>query len=200
MKAMGGLEAYEAQRVMAFRFAVLRDGEELSNWLHIWDRFDGRYRLEGKTREGEFLRVLLDLDTKEGEVWVGDKELPAEEAASYLEYAYGRHINDTYWFLMPWKWLDPGVHLGYEGEKTIDGEVFDVVHLSFDDGTGLTSGDQYWGYVSRNDGLMKRWEYLLQNEDGSPGTGDRTAYLWEEWKRDRRRQASLLPREEPDRG
>lgn len=181
MKAMGGREDLDAQQVMVFRFTVMRGEEELSSWYHVWNRFDGRYRLEGKTQKGEPLRVLFDLDTKEGEVWVGDEQLPAEEAASYLEYAYGRHINDTYWFLMPWKWLDPGVHLSYQGEKTFDGEVYDIVHLVFDNGTGLTSGDQYWGYVSREDHLMKRWDYLLQNEDGSPGTGDRTTYLWKDW-------------------
>jgi YVTN family beta-propeller protein len=28
---------------------------------------------------------------------------------------------------------------------------------------------------------MKRWEYLLQDKEGNPGTGDRTVFTWEEW-------------------
>lgn len=183
MKAMGGREAFDAPRILAFRWVVERDGKELGNWLHVWDRTTGRYRLEGKTREGEALRVLFNLNDRRGEVWLGETKLDPEHAATYLEDAYARHINDSYWLLMPWKWLDPGVHLSYEGEKELEGEVFDIVQLTFDNGIGLTPKDRYWGYVSRNDGLMKRWEYVLQTEQGEPGVGEPSVFRWEEWKR-----------------
>jgi DNA-binding beta-propeller fold protein YncE len=96
--------------------------------------------------------------------------------------AYGRFINDTYWLLMPWKWLDDGVNLTYEGERQVDGRTYDVVLLTFDTGVGLTSGDRYWGFVSRETGLMDRWEYVLQKEDGSPGDGAPTAWTWGGWR------------------
>jgi hypothetical protein len=181
MEAMGGKLAWDAQRVLSFRFAVVRDDEELTNWLHFWDRHTGQYRLEGLNSDGEFLRVLFNVNTREGEAWLDSAKVAPEEAEKYLEYGYGRYINDTYWLLMPWKWLDPGVHLAYDGEETLDGVMHDIVHLTFGSGIGITPGDQYWGYVSRESGLMTRWEYLLQDDEGNAGTGNRTAYLWEEW-------------------
>jgi len=182
MEAMGGKAAFDAQRFLSFRFIVERDGEEIANWLHSWDRYDGRYRLDGKTREGADLRVIMNLNDRTGRVWLGGELQSEEAAAPQLEQAYGRFINDTYWLLMPWKWLDPGVNLAYEGEQTLDGTVYDVVQLSFGTGIGLTSSDHYWAYVSRESGLMERWAYVLQDEEGNPGTAEPRMFRWDGWE------------------
>lgn len=181
MEAMGGRKAFDAVRVLHFRFVVDRDGEDVVSRSHVWDRLDGRYRLETTTSEGKPLLVLMNTGDRKGDVWVEGRKLPPEAAAPFLEQAYGSLINDSYWLLMPWKWLDPGVELTYQGEKTVDGSVYDVVHLAFASGTGLTSGDQYWGYVSRESGLMERWNYLLQDDQGNPGTGPPSTFLWQNW-------------------
>jgi hypothetical protein len=182
MDAMGGRKAYEAVRTLRFRFVVERDGKELGSRSHVWDRWDGRYRLEATTREGKPLLVLMNLNDRTGDAWVDGEKVDPDSAALYLGQAYGSFINDSYWLLMPWKWLDPGVDLTYEGKKTVDGADYDVVHLAFVNGTGLTSNDQYWGYVSRKTGLMERWDYLLQDDQGNPGTGARSTFLWEHWE------------------
>jgi hypothetical protein len=183
IEAMGGQEALESIHLLQFDFVVSRDGQELSRRKHWWDRRSGDYRLEGVTREEkEPYRVIFNVHSKEGRAWQGSEELAGEELAKELENAYGRFINDTYWLLMPWKWLDPGVHLTREEERSIDGKAFDVVKLDFDDGTGLTSGDIYRGYVSQDTGLMERWEYVLQTEDGSPGDQEPTVWDWTDWK------------------
>ena len=83
---------------------------------------------------------------------------------------------------MPWKWLDPGVNLEYVGRKTVDGQEYDVVTLSFGSGVGLTSNDRYWAYVSTTTNLMERWEYVLETEEGAPGSGAPTVWAWESWK------------------
>jgi hypothetical protein len=180
-KAMGGREEFDAQHLLIFEFTVERGGTTIASWLHFWDRATGRYRLEGM-KDGAPLRVIMNLNDRTGKVWRGSTPLTDAQAKPLLDFAYGRFINDSYWFLMPWKWRDPGVVLSYDGEKTRDGETFDVVHLSFDPGIGLTSRDQYWAWVSRADGLMKHWEYLLQTEDGKPGTGDHTEFTWKDWE------------------
>ena len=54
-----------------------------------------------------------------------------------LERGYGRFINDTYWFLMPAKMLDPGVSLASQGESALLGKAYSVVRLTFA-GVGLT--------------------------------------------------------------
>ena len=182
MEAMGGRDAYEAARLLRFDFQVSRGDESYPPRRHWWDRHTGAYRLEGSTPEGEPYRVLFDVHTRQGDAWVGTRPIEGDELASMLERAHARFINDTYWLLMPWKWLDPGVHLAWEGERTTDGVTHDVVRLTFDAGTGLTSGDRYWGFVNRETGLMERWEYVLQQEDGSPGEGPPRAFLWTGWE------------------
>ena len=182
MTAMGGQERFAAARLLRFDFAPVRDGKVTGSYHHWWDRHRGAYRLEGVNKEGVPYRVLFDVNTKQGRAWLGARELAGEELAKQLEGAYGRFINDTYWLLMPWKWLDPGVNLAYEGKKTVDGSEYDVVTLSFETGTGLTSNDRYWAYVSTKTNLMERWEYVLENEEGAPGTGNPTPWTWEAWK------------------
>lgn len=181
MAAMGGAQAFAAQRYLTFRFSVERDGEASPGWRHVWDRATGSYVLEGTTRDGKALRVIFNVNTHAGDAWLGDEKAAGEDSTKYLEYAYARFINDTYWLLMPWKWLDPGVHLAYEGEQTLDGTVYDVVQLSFEDEVGLTSSDHYWAYVSRESGLMERWAYVLQDEEGNPGTGEPRMFRWGDW-------------------
>lgn len=190
MDAMGGREAFESVRLLRFDFEVERDGERLALYRHWWDRQTGDYRIEGTERDGSPFRVLFDLTTgptPSGVAWRGGERLEGDEASELLERAYQRHVNDGYWLLMPWKWLDPGVRLTYEGERTLahdgdGGQTFDVVALEFADDVGLTPNDRYWGYVSQRTGLMERWEYLLQDEDGTSGEGEPTAWSWQDWQ------------------
>jgi hypothetical protein len=180
MEAMGGKSTFDADRFLTFRFVVEKDGKELASYDHAWDRYTGRYRLDG-TKDGKPLRVIFNVNDRQGRVWLDGTELEGDAAKPYLDMAYERFINDTYWLLMPWKWLDPGVALHDEGERNLDGEEYDVVSLSFDK-VGLTPKDRYWAYVSDKDGLMKRWEFVLQKDDGSPGTGAPTMFTWEDWR------------------
>ena len=180
MDAMGGKGKFDADRFLTFRFVVEKDGKELAGYDHAWDKYTGRYRLDG-TKDGKPLRVVFNVNDRQGRVWLDGTELEGDKANPYLDMAYERFINDTYWLLMPWKWMDPGVTLHDEGERKLDGEEYDVVSLSFGE-VGLTPKDRYWAYVSDKDGLMERWEFVLQNEDGSPGTGEPTMFTWEDWR------------------
>ena len=171
LEALGGAKAWEASRYFRFDFFGFR--------THHWDRWSGRHRLEGKTKEGVEYVVLSDLNTREGKVFLDGKEASGEEAKKWLENAYGAFINDTYWLLMPYKLLDPGVHLKYDGEETLDGVVYDKLKLTFGK-VGLTPGDTYWAYINRGTHLMDRWAYFLEGwtADKKP-----TAWLWQGWER-----------------
>ena len=182
MEAMGGRAAFDEHRLLHFEWIVERDGETVSAYRHWWDRPTGRYRVEGTNQEGVEFRVVFNINDRQGIVWADGSILKGEEADAYLGMAYGRFINDSYWLLMPWKWLDPGVTLHHEGERRMGGEDFDVVRLSFDADIGLTSGDQYWAFVSRKTGLMERWEYVLQKDDGSAGEDRPTVWSWKDWE------------------
>ncbi len=179
LAAMGGEAAFARLRTLRFDFVVERGGKEVARRGHLWDRHDGRYRASWKTEDGKTVVALFDVnDPKKGRAWLDGKAASGEELGKLLEDGYGLFINDTYWLLMPAKMLDPGVHLAYEGEKNETGRLYDVVHVSFDGGVGLTPKDNYWAYVSKESGLMERWDFVLQ--DRKPE--DRRTFLWQDWR------------------
>ena len=47
---MGGEAAWNETRFLRFDFAVEHGGKTVASRDHIWDKWTGRYRLEGKTR------------------------------------------------------------------------------------------------------------------------------------------------------
>lgn len=170
LEAMGGAEAWESTRFLRFDFFGFR--------LHHWDRYTGRHRFEGQTREGQSYVVLHDIQKREGRAWLDGKELEGDDLAEWLERAYGAWINDTYWLIMPYKLRDPGVHLSYDGEASEDGKTFDKLKLTFD-GVGLTPGDTYWAWIDRETGLMDRWAFSLQGwEEGR----EPSVWRWTDWQ------------------
>lgn len=171
LKAMGGRDGLAATRYFRFNFFGFR--------LHHWDSHSGDHRLEGKTREGESYVVLHNINSRQGSAWLDGEALKGEKLDEWLKNAHSAWINDVYWLLMPYKMLDPGVHLAYDGEETLDGVVYDKVLLTFDE-VGLTPGDRYWAYLNRETGLMDRWAYVLQDweADRQP-----TQWQWTDWQR-----------------
>lgn len=176
LDALGGQEAWDATRYVSFDFFGRRQ--------HLWDKHTGRHRIEGTTEEGEPYVVIHDVADAgsaagDGRVWLAGTELSGDARAEWLERAYGAWVNDTYWLVMPYKLLDPGVRLSHEGTDTVDGKKYDKVRLSFD-GVGLTPGDRYWAWIDPETGLMDRWAYHLESmePDASP-----TVWEWSGWKR-----------------
>lgn len=170
MQALGGKKAFDDAHYLRFRFAGFRN--------HWWDKWTGRHRVEFTNRAGEHFVFLENVNTHEGRGWRNGVELTGAEAKEGLERAYGTWINDTYWLLAPYKLRDPGVHLTYDAEETIDGTVYDKLHLIFDS-VGLTPKDQYWVWVNRGTGLMDRWAYILQDY---PADKPATVWKWTDWK------------------
>jgi hypothetical protein len=169
MTAMGGQKAWDDTHYLRFSFAGRR--------THYWDKWTGRHRVEGQTREGAPFVVLENVNTKQGKAYMNAQEVTGEQAAKLLELAYGTWINDTYWLLMPYKLQDPGVHLAAGGEDTVDGKKYDKLELTFDH-VGLTPGDHYTVWVNHDTHLVDRWAYLLESAkpDEKP-----TGWTWEGW-------------------
>jgi len=171
MQALGGQTAWDGTRYLHFTFAGRR--------THTWDRWTGRHRVEGKTKEGKSFVVLDNLQSRTGRAWTDGKEAAGDDLKKMLELGYGTWVNDTYWLLMPYKIKDPGVHLSYAGEDTIGGKRYDKLALSFDH-VGLTPGDHYTAWINRDTHLMDRWAYVLESMKPSdpPGVWD-----WTGWQR-----------------
>ena len=171
LDAMGGRKAWDDTRFLHFTFAGRRG--------HWWDRYTGRHRVEGKTKEGQAYVVLENVQTKEGAAYLDGQKQEGAKAAELLDLAYGTWVNDTYWLLMPYKLRDPGVRLSLDGEETIDGTTYDKLALSFER-VGLTPGDRYWAYVNRKTGLMDRWAFHL--EDMKPEDPP-SPWAWQGWQK-----------------
>lgn len=179
--AMGGKVAWAQTRFIRFDWVVEREGKTVMRARHLWDRYEGRYRVEWESREGKQLAALFNVKNRTGRIFVNGEPARDEDEQKYLDQAYGRFINDSYWLLMPWKLKDPGVKLQHEGERKLDGQSYDLVHASFES-VGLTPGDHYWAYINRRTHLMDRWAYFLQSYEGNPSLDKATSWEWRGWE------------------
>ena len=170
LEAMGGRENWEQARFI--RFTNVRGNRKPT---FTWDRWLGRVRIESRNDAGIPYVVLMNINTRQGNVYVEGRPLRGKELSDYLKRAARMWKGATYWFLMPFKWNDPGVNLSYDGEEEMGGVVYDKVHLTFDP-VGTSPGDEYWAYVNRDTHLMERWKFKL--ESGFEGD-----YRWTRWHR-----------------
>ncbi|HET9794255.1 MAG TPA: hypothetical protein VFS34_07320 [Thermoanaerobaculia bacterium] len=176
--AMGGNAAWEHARWFRFDFTVVRDGKKVASFSHWWDRWTGRYRVEGEDAGGVPWKAYINVNTKDGDYWVNGAKTEGDTRAKGLERAYGRFINDSYWLLAPWKIFDPGVTLDYVGEVAgTAGNPCDEIRLSFS-GVGLTPKDVYWMDVDRSTHRLDRWKFVLNGGNDPP-----TAVAWKDWRK-----------------
>lgn len=161
--------AWNDARYFAFTFNVEREGKNVASYKQQWDRFTGDYAVQGKNRDGDDVRVVMNINTKQGKAWKNGQAVA--DPAELLTFGYRRFINDTYWLLMGFKTFDPGVTRTYDGERTnAAGTIHDVVRLSFAN-VGLTPGDVYWMWVNRDTGLVDQWHMKLEGSkpEDEPG-------------------------------
>ena len=79
---MGGADAWNNTRYIRFDFRVGKTGELPAGRSHLWDKWEGRYRLEQETKDGKTQVVLFDAYKKTGDAYVDGVKLSAEEAAA----------------------------------------------------------------------------------------------------------------------
>jgi hypothetical protein len=156
MDAMGGRARWDAVRCL---------GWTIFGRTHLWNKWTGDYRLQADT-----LLVIMNVNSGEGRAWNSGKEMPAgEERQAVLQRARSIWINDSYWFIMPYKLKDTGVTLTCAGERaTEDGRAADVLNLAFK-GVGDTPQNRYEVFVDRETGLVTQWSYFKNADDTKPG-------------------------------
>lgn len=132
---------------------------------HLWDR----QRQLARVRWDD-VEVLLRLDDQQGVVRRAGEQLPADQAAPYLEEAWAHWCNDSFW-------LNPLAKLFDEGTRRSLVELDDGgqgLLVEYTDG-GVTPGDAYLWLVDA-DGqpvAWKMWTSIL------PIQGVRAS--WEGW-------------------
>lgn len=164
MDAMGGRKHWDQVQTM---------GWTIFGRTHTWNKWTGDYRLEADTT-----LVVMNLNTMKGRVWEKDAEVvDAARRDEVLKDAKSIWINDSYWFVMPYKLKDTGVTLKYGGEKaTDDGRAADMLVLTFK-GVGDTPDNKYDVYVDRETGLVTQWSFYKTAADAEP----RFTLPWNGW-------------------
>lgn len=192
MEAMGGREAWDDTRCIAWNFFGRR--------RHVWDKATGDYLLVDGPKV-----VRMNLDTMKGRVWI-DGQPSTTAVADELARAKSIWINDSYWLVMPYKLKDAGVALGYKGEDRLaDGRAADVIVLTFEQ-VGDTPQNKYEVWVSRDRKLVERWAYFENAGDAEP----KLVTEWGDWARygsillsskrtDERRITDIAVHDEPPR-
>jgi hypothetical protein len=169
---------WERARYIEFDWAVRRaEGEPLTRH-HRWDRWEGMARYEAPTANGRLLAIFDTDDPESGWAWLDGRELTGEQATEALRGAHRAHVNDAYWLIMPYKWTDPGVTATYLGEQEDEeGRSWEVVELTFDEGTGYTPQNVYRAFVNPETGRMEMWHHL-SNPEANPSPAE-----WVDWRR-----------------
>lgn len=175
MKKLGGKQKWDALPGLRWTFGASVNDTMRSSRRHLWNKHTGWHRVEGKTGSGDSYCIIHKVGGSEGRAWVNGNAIEGDSLKKLIARGERLWVNDTYWMLMPYKLRDPGVHLGYDGEKKLDGKTYDVVALSFDH-VGQTPGDRYWVYVNRGTRMVERWEMVLQDDQPPP-----VAYTWSDW-------------------
>lgn len=168
MKAMGGRQAYEDMRFIAWNFFGVRD--------LVWDKQTGRVRIDVPAKK---TTCLLNIHSLEGKVSKGGEEITdADSLAHYLKEAKSIWINDSYWLVMPFKLKDSGVTLKYNGEDTTQtGIPSHVLTMTFEN-VGDTPENKYEVYVDQSDHLIKQWAYYKNADQEAPSA----VWPWDNYK------------------
>lgn len=155
LDSMGGRKAWDDTRYLAWTF---------NDQYQIWDKKKNRFRWERDS-----VVAIIDTQTREGNVYVKGQELQdPEEKQKLLDRAYALYINNSYWLVMPFKLLDPGVTLKHVGEDTtMESAQADVLEMTFD-AVGLTPQNKYRVWVDKEQGLITQWAFFRKSTDEAP--------------------------------
>jgi hypothetical protein len=155
LETMGGREGWERARVLQWSFFGKRH--------HHWDKSNGDVRIEADST-----LILMNVITKEGRAWTSGKELAGTDLAAALEDGYGMWVNDSYWLVMPYKMLDPGVKLAFLRSSVLeDGRPAKLLSMTFEN-VGLTPENKYDVWVGQESGLVEQWAYYENATDPEP--------------------------------
>jgi len=157
--ASGGRENWDKVHYLSFDYFGSR------YWF--WDKFKNRYRVESEKRK---YRIAGSLDGKGTHLWLrGNVVTNADSLSKYKDLAYKAWINDTYWLILPFKLLDPGVQLHYAGDCQVDStHRATCIDLTFQN-VGVTPENKYRIYIDTMANQIIYWDHFQNKNDSLPG-------------------------------
>ncbi len=91
------------------------------------------------------------------------------------------HSLQFYFFALPFVFADPGIQYKSLGKKELQGKPYDVLQISFEDGVGDASRDQYMAYFEPQSHQLKLLLYTVTYFSGEPNQ-KLNARLYETWQ------------------
>lgn len=157
-KAMGGKQAFNEINHLSWNF--------FNNRSITWNKRTGDVRIDHRNENSVF---LFNTETRKGRILKNGQEYTQPDSvAKYVQQAYEKWVNDSYWLIMPFKLDDPGVNLTYVGTMTSETlKECDVLELTFNE-VGVTPNNKYLVYIDKDSGLICQWEYFPNNTDAQP--------------------------------
>jgi len=158
MEAMGGREAWDKTKVLAWNFFGSRH--------LVWNKQTGDVRIDSH-RDTSVLLTNLFSGSIRAEV-KGEEIVDPDSLAMWKDKAKASWINDAYWLIMPFKLKDSGVTLKYMREDTTEmGIKSDVLQLTFEN-VGNTPNNKYEIWVDQSDQLVKQWSFYRDANQTDP--------------------------------
>ncbi len=157
INANGGGEAFEQTKYIGWTFF---DRRKL-----IWDKVHDRVRIDYITKP---LTIITSLHADSTILFMNGAEITQPD--SLKKYgAKGKIIwaNDSYWLLMPFKLLDPGVHLKYLQDTLLQHVATAMLEMTFDE-VGFTPENKYWIFIDRETFLITQWTFFDNYTDTVP--------------------------------
>lgn len=160
MDSSGGYQRWQEARYLNWIFFGSR------RWM--WDKQTGDVRVHDIDND---LTILMNLNSKEGKVFKDTQRVTNKDSVEkFLKRGYRMWANDSYWVFMPFKLIDSGVKLKYEGEGATPApqeEKADILKVSFKD-VGVTPKNYYKVYVSKKTRRVRWWEYYPTEDKEKP--------------------------------
>ncbi len=155
INAIGGIEAFDETGYIGWQFFESRQ--------IIWDKIHERVRVDYLKKD---ISLIADINGNNIKLFMNGEEIHQPDSLKkYLNKAKLIWMNDSYWLIMPFKLLDPGVNLKYLGiYTTLDSMPAKVLELTFNE-VGATPQNKYWIYIDPVTNFIVQWDYYDSYKD-----------------------------------
>ena len=162
--ANGGTDAFYGLKDVAYKYTYKNpDGSvDISFEKYI---FEGEYSYAEYSTRGVFVfpdtdgSVTMGYDGKSTWCILNGEEVTDSAAVKMADFL--RKTN-YYWFAMMFKLADPGLNYELLDPQTIDGQAYDVVKVTFNDGVGDVK-DVYVLYVNKATQLVDQFLFTVMD-------------------------------------
>jgi len=160
---VGGMEAFRALKDVSYEYTFQSQSSGIKDVSMERYIFDGEYSYAYyKTREYYMLPQMEGVLTQyfDGQSTVSkiNGNIISEKEPAYAGHFFRK--TNFYWFNMMFKLQDPGVILKNMPKRKVNGVAYDIVEMTFEQGTGETS-DRYILYVNPNTQLVDQFLFTV---------------------------------------